>query len=249
MKNSIIQSRIKKILIILFWFTIWEIFALIINVEIYLPSLHKTLYTLYNLLFEKTFYLSVGASIFRVFAGFTLSCLLGIIIGYFSGVNNFIYELFEPLIIAIRSTPVISIIFLALIWFESTNSPIFVSFLMCFPIMWTNVVEGIRNTDDNLLKMCEVYNIKKYRVIKSVYFYSSLPYIASGMISALGIGWKATAAAEVFSHPKYSIGEHLYSSKAYLETLDLFAWTMVIIILSYTLEIFLRKVFKRIQTY
>ena len=92
--------------------------------------------------------------------------------------------------------------------------------------------------------MCKIYNIKKINVIKSVYFYSALPYINASMISALGISWKVTSAAEVLSLPKYSIGSHLYDSKVYLEIPDLFAWTVIIIFLSHVFEALLKKVFK-----
>jgi NitT/TauT family transport system permease protein len=64
------------------------------------------------------------------------------------------------------------------------------------------------------------------------------------MISALGIGWKVTSAAEVLSLPKYSIGRYLYDSKVYLEIPDLFAWTVIIITLSYFFETVLKKLFK-----
>ena len=43
-------------------------------------------------------------------------------------------------------------------------------------------------------------------------------------------------AAEVIGIPKNSIGEHLYNAKVYLDTPDLFAWTLVIIIISLVFE-------------
>lgn len=129
-------------------------------------------------------------------------------------------------------------------WFKDTNVPIFVAFLMCFPIIWTSTVSGIKSTDIKLLQMCKIYNIKKIRIIKSVYFYSALPYIKAAMISALGIGWKVTSAAEVLSLPKYSIGGFLYDSKVYLEIPDLFAWTVIIILLSNIFEMILKYLLK-----
>ena len=48
--------------------------------------------------------------------------------------------------------------------------------------------------------------------------------------------WKAGVAAEVIGVPKGSIGEKLYNAKIYLETPDLFAWTIVIIVISFVFE-------------
>lgn len=243
MMNSILQNK-GKLLIICFWILMWEILSLIINQEIYLPSPHATFSSLLNLLNNKDTYITIFYSTYRTLIGFILSCALGIFFGIICGIYKFVYDLFYPLIVIIRTIPVMSIIIIAIMWFKDTNVPIFVAFLMCFPIIWTNTVSGIRSTDIKLLQMCEVYKIKKKRVIKSVYFYSSLPYIKAGMISALGIGWKVTSAAEVLSLPKYSIGRFLYDSKVYLEIPDLFAWTIIIISLSFVFEKVLKYVFK-----
>ena len=53
---------------------------------------------------------------------------------------------------------------------------------------------------------------------------------------ALGLCWKAGVAAEVIGIPDGSIGEHLYQAKVYLDTPDLFAWTVVIIVISLLFE-------------
>jgi NitT/TauT family transport system permease protein len=192
----------------------------------------------------KETYLTIFYSTYRTLSGFLLSCFFGIIFGYFCGIHKLMYEIFNPLITIMRTVPVMSIIIIALMWFKDSNVPIFVAFLMCFPIIWTNIVEGIKNTDYKLLQMCKVYNIKKTRVVKSVYFYSALPYIKASFISALGIGWKVTSAAEVLSLPQYSIGRYLYDSKVYLEIPDLFAWTIIIIFLSFLFEKILKLIFK-----
>ena len=63
-----------------------------------------------------------------------------------------------------------------------------------------------------------------------------LPFFRTGCIVALGLCWKAGIAAEVIGIPKNSIGEHLYNAKVYLDTPDLFAWTLVIVIVSLVFE-------------
>ena len=243
MMNSILRNK-NKLLIILFWIFVWEILSLIIAQEIYLPSPHAAFSALMNLLISKDTYITIYYSTYRTLAGFFLSCIFGMFLGIISGIHKPVYNLLNPLIIIIRTIPVMSIIIIAIMWFKDTNVPIFVAFLMCFPIIWTNTVSGILSTDVKLLQMCEVYKIKKSRIISSVYFYSSLTYIKAGMISALGIGWKVTSAAEVLSLPKYSIGRFLYDSKVYLEIPGLFAWTIIIIALSFTFEALLKILFK-----
>ncbi|WMJ78385.1 MULTISPECIES: ABC transporter permease [unclassified Sedimentibacter] len=244
MKHFILNSSKQKIFIVLFWVSMWEILSLVIGQEIYLPSPYSAFNALLNLLKCKNTYITIFYSTYRTLAGFALSCTAGILLGYLCGTNNLIHDLFNPFISTIRTIPVMSIIIIAIMWFSDTNVPIFVAFLMCFPIIWTNTVAGIKSADSNLLDMCRLYKVRKSRVIFSVYLFSALPYIRAAMISALGIGWKVTSAAEVLSLPKYSIGSFLYDSKVYLEMPDLFAWTIIIIILSITFEAILKKLFK-----
>lgn len=69
-----------------------------------------------------------------------------------------------------------------------------------------------------------------------VYVPSVRPYFISACRSSLGMGWKAGGAAEVLTVPALSIGKMLYESKLYLETVDLLAWTVVVILCSLVIE-------------
>ena len=61
-------------------------------------------------------------------------------------------------------------------------------------------------------------------------------YFLSACRLSLGMCWKAGVAAEVIGVPSGSIGEKLYNAKIYLNTPDLFAWTIVIIVISFVFE-------------
>ena len=65
---------------------------------------------------------------------------------------------------------------------------------------------------------------------------SLLPFFVSTAKSALGLAWKAGIAAEVLAVPQSAIGSKIYSSKVFLETTDLFVWTLVTIVLSIIME-------------
>ncbi|KXZ40436.1 Binding-protein-dependent transport system inner membrane component [Alkalithermobacter thermoalcaliphilus JW-YL-7 = DSM 7308] len=73
---------------------------------------------------------------------------------------------------------------------------------MCFPIIWTNVVTGVKNVDKKLLQMAKVYKVKNTVILKRIYLPSITPYVSAAFITSLGLGWKVSVAAEVLSHPK-----------------------------------------------
>lgn len=246
MKDSIIKGKwIKHIGITAFWILMWQFAHLIIGRDVYVPSPFVVFQTLFELVQEKSFWVIVYHSMYRVALGLLLSLIFGIVLGVISGLNQMIYEVLNPLMVVIKSTPVISIIIIALIWFKSTNVPIFIGFLMCFPIVWTNVVTGIHHVDKKLLQMAKVYEVPKHRILKQIYWPSLTPYLTAAMITALGLGWKVSVAAEVLSHPRNAIGSELHSSKAYVDTPSLFAWTLVVILLSLLFEVVFVKFAKK----
>lgn len=61
----------------------------------------------------------------------------------------------------------------------------------------------------------------------------------------LGIGWKVSVASEVLSTPRYSIGLNLLNAKATLATEELFAWTIVVVLLSLIFEKYLDIILKK----
>ena len=241
------NKKIMRVMVIIFWIAVWEIASLLIGREVYLPSPLNTIKAFLSLSITSKFWLSIALTFIRVVTGFVISCILGIILGIICGLNRFLYELLNPLVIAIKSTPVMSIIIIALIWFQSGRVPIFVCFLMCFPIIWTNAVEGIRQVSKDLLQMAKVYRVNRSLIIRRIYIPSISPYLVAGITTALGLGWKVTVAAEVLSNPKFSIGGNLYGAKVYLESAELFAWTSVVIILSFAFEYLFKYIIARIE--
>ena len=66
--------------------------------------------------------------------------------------------------------------------------------------------------------------------------FTVMPFFRSACLSSIGLGWKAGIAAEVLTVPKHSIGRMIADSKLYLLTEELFAATLVVIILSLLLQ-------------
>lgn len=246
MKISIIRKS-RKIIILIFWILIWELCSLFVNQILFLPSPLVVFKVLMSLIGDAYFWKSIFYSMARVILGLFLSIVIGIIIGIAAGLNKFIEELLNPLIICIKATPIMSIIILALVWFKSDYVSVFTTILTCFPIIYTNVLQGIKSVDIKLIQMANIYKVKKKYIIKDIYLPSIKHYIVSGILMCLGLGFKVSISSEVLSTPKYSIGLNLLNSKSMLETAELFAWTIVVILLSYIFETVFKKYIKRMD--
>ena len=134
-----------------------------------------------------------------------------------------------------------------LLWAPSSGwVPAIVSGLMVLPVLWGNVSKGVAQTDPLLLEAARAYRFGRGKTLRLVYLPSVRPYFVSGCATGLGLAWKAGVAAEVLCQPKLAIGTQLYRAKITLETPDLFAWTAVVIVLSFVLEYALGILFRRL---
>ena len=230
------KQRFLKAAAIILWLLIWQILAMIINKELLLPSPYITIKTLISKMSESSFYIALLYSLFRIIIGFLIAVVFAFILGVISGLSKNAEILLSPLITVIRSTPVMSFIILAIIWFSYNLAPLAVNIIMCFPPIYDNVVKGITNTDRKLLDMAKVYDIRPLKIFKGIYLGSVKPFLAAGMNTALGLAFRVAVAAEVLANPKYGIGTKLLQAKYNLETAEVFAWTFMILLLSYLFE-------------
>jgi NitT/TauT family transport system permease protein len=92
--------------------------------------------------------------------------------------------------------------------------------------------------------MARAYQLGRRKTAKYIYLPAIRPQFTAGICTAIGLAWKSGVAAEVLCLPRQAIGTQLYYSKIYLETPSLFAWTILVVVLSYLLEQLARRLLK-----
>lgn len=219
-----------------FWLAVWQIGAMLLHQEILLVSPVQAAARLAELLPTAEFRRSVGFSSGRILLGFALGTLSGVLLALLAGKLGFVKMLLSPLISAVKAVPVASITVLALIWVTSRNLSVLIAFLITLPVVYSGMLEGLESLDPKLSEMAELFRVPPLRRFTGVYLSQLLPYFRTAVRLAVGLSWKSGAAAEIIGIPSGSIGEKLYMAKIYLETADLFAWTIAVILLSWLSE-------------
>lgn len=232
------HSEPVRIWAVILWFAVWQIAAMLMHQSILLVSPVQVIVRLFQLAVTAAFWKSVGYSLCRIALGFIMGVIAGTLLAALSARFRRAEELLAPLMLAIRSVPVASFIILALIFFSSKNLAVFISFLMVLPILYASILEGIRSADRQLLEMAKLFRVAPLRCVRYIYLPQVFPFFQSACGSALGLCWKSGIAAEVIGMPVGSIGEKLQQAKIYLDTPDLFAWTLVIVLISLAFERF-----------
>ena len=232
---------------ILFWVGVWWLLAVIFNKELLLPTPVAVIKTLGALMLTAPFWQAVSLSLVRILLGIALALLFGSLLAWLTVKSPFLHHLFAPLLTLCKATPVASVIFLVLLWVGRDRVPLLISLLMALPIVWSNVREGLLQTDRKLLEMAAVFRLSKKDLVRAIHIPSILPYFLAACRSAIALAWKAGIAAEVLCLPRRSIGLGIYEGKMYLETNALFAWTLVVILISARVEWGALKLLKKAE--
>lgn len=223
---------------------LWELASLRIGSQQIMPGPWETLRAAVGLLVEPGFLIIVGSTLLRGIAGFVIASALGIVLGVLGGINKGFEAFMTPWVVVMRSTPVVAFVLLALIWF-SQSTAVFIGIITMFPMVFTNIVEGMRNVDGDLVEMARFYKVRRSDIIMKVYLPSILPYMISGLSSASGIGWRAIIIGEVLSQPRYGIGGSMQLAQMQMNVDVLIAWTFIAVIIGFAFEKIIRFVEKK----
>ncbi len=243
-KIKVITKKILKVaLTIVFWLGLWLTIYKIVGLDVLIASPLDVGKRLLEFFPSGEFWLTIFNSFKGISLGYIIGVVLGSVLGIITAFSNTLNTLLKPFLTAVKTTPVVSFIILALIWLDKVSVPIFITMLMVMPVVWANVASAISSTDKDLIEMANAYNFGFIKKLKLILLPSAVPAFISACKTAVGLGWKAGIAAEVLCTPQNSIGINLRNSQVYIETVDLFAWTVVIIILSLILEKLLVAIF------
>ena len=230
------KKIVQGLLIGAFWIGVWALAAHLVGYPLLLPGPLDTLRALIRLTRTAAFWQTTGMTLLRVAVGYVSAVVCGVLLAVACHSLRWMDAALSPIRTVIRATPVTSFIILVLLWISRGRVPAFISFLMVLPIVWTSVQEALDAVDGDLLEMGKAYRLSRWKRVRYIYAPSVRPALIAACVTGLGFAWKSGIAAEVIAQPAFSVGKYLNDSKVYLETADLFAWTLTVILLSMLLE-------------
>ena len=185
LKKEKILIHLTQIVIIILFFSIWEILARlnIINTFLY-SSPSKIITTIINLFKENALFKHIGITIYEVVISFIICSFLSLIIATILWWNKFLSKVFEPFLTIINSLPKVALGPLIIIWAgASIKSIIIMSLTISLFITIINFYQAFISTNENYITILKSFNAKKKDIFKKVVF----PSNRNNIISALKI--------------------------------------------------------------
>ncbi|MBP2640783.1 MAG: ssuC 11 [Firmicutes bacterium] len=157
-------------------------------------------------------------SFIRVIEGFFIASALALVLASAMGIFTRIFSLLNMTIQLLRPVPPIAWIPLAILWFGiEEGSKVFIIVLGSFFPIFTNVLGGIRQTENKFVELAKALQIPQRKFIMKVVVPGTLPFIVTGLRTGLGYAWMCVVAAEL-SAGMQGIGYMLTDARAMIQT-------------------------------
>lgn len=251
MNFTILDKKEKKlyVLSILFWICMWQILSSFVNQEILLVSPISVLIQLFHMIQIKETWMIMIHSTIGIMVGFFGAFFLGCFLAFLSYQFQIIKIWIAPVILTMKSIPVASFIILLFLFISSKWLPITIVFFMVLPIVYGNVLQGFFSLNTQLLEVVNIFHVTKVKKWRYLYSSEIFPYIKTSCFLGVGFAWKSGVAAEVIGMCQGTIGQALYESKIYFDTTLLFAWTIIILLISFLWEKLIKQLLEQIEIY
>ena len=232
------RKALKNGIAVLFWLAVWQLAATAANRSLLLPipTPVDTARALCRMAAEGSFWLTVGASLLRICAGFALALLAGFAGAAASVRWPLFRQLAAPLVQLIRAIPVAVFTIVVFLWVSRPYIPSTIVFLTVLPIVWRNVETGLESADRQLAEMARVFGMDRRAILRQITLPGIRPYVSAAVSTGLGFAWKSGIAAEVICRTQGSLGDLLWRGKATVSYDEVFALTVVIVLCSALLQ-------------
>lgn len=241
------KNKIYILLSCLFFIIIWDAAAKIINNNIFLPNIKEVCYAIYEISCKDKFLFNIIISFERSVISFLAALILSVLLGMLSYMHPFFEYFIKPLNAFAKTIPTMVLVVLALVWCNKDYAPYIVGIGITFPILYEGIKDNLKNTDKKILEMAKIYEISTFDKVTKIYIPVIKIYLMSVFVSTLSLTFKVVIAGEVHGQPKYGIGSQIEVEKINFNTPGIFAWIVLIVIISLFMELIKYILIKRMH--
>jgi NitT/TauT family transport system permease protein len=216
---------------------VWTAAAWQTDNDILLPSPLQTVQAFAGMLADSRSYTALAETLWRVGRGLILSLAAALISALACRRSKWIRGLFHPIRVLTKTIPNISYMILAIIWLGSEGAVTAVSFMVLFPMFFNAFLDSLDHEDEEMQWVAMLYRDTWYNEI----LYHDLPALKMVIITtvktAASFGFKVGIMAEIIGSVRSGVGRQMHFASINLDTPAVFAWTLLIILVSALLDL------------
>lgn len=130
--------------------------------------------------------------------GFSLSIVVGVMLGFLVGSSRLAYAAVYPLLVAFNAVPKAAIVPILIVWFGIGIGPgILTAFFISFFPITVNIATGLATLEPELEDVLRVLGAKRWDVLVKVGLPRSLPYFYASLKIAITLSFVGTVLAEM----------------------------------------------------
>ena len=197
---------------------------------------------------DHSFWIAIAVSMKRMLLGYTLSVVLGMILGLALGSNKFLEQTLGGLLVSLQSLPSICWLPLAVLWFGLTEKAILFVVVMGSLLSVTIAMETGRQQMPKIYGMAgRNLGARGFPLFWYVLLPASLPYILSGLKQGWAFAWRSLISGEMI-FVSLGLGQLLMMGRDLNDMSQVIAVMLVIIAIGYTVDgLVFRTMERRLQ--
>lgn len=216
---------------------VWIMAYYTVKNDYVIPSFTDTVTALGLCLASGTFWTAFAFTFLRTLEAFVLSFLFAAAFCALSSLSRIFRLTVAPIMVLLRTLPTLAVILMIILWTNAKVAPVIVTFLVLFPMMYSQLETAVGGIDSGLKDMCRVYNIGKKQRLLKIYLPLISPAVFSQSGANISLGIKIMISAEVLSNTFKSLGGMMQEARMFLDIPKLGALTIVAVIAGLILDI------------
>ena len=196
------------------------------------PDVGEILRAFVRMLGEEKTWRQIGVTLLHLAEALAASAVIGTALGIAQGRNAFVRSLLKPLMILLRSVPMIVMTVIIMVLTKYDRVPLIASTLMLIPLISEATSEGLQRIEPELVDVYRMNSGFSLRVVFRVYLPLMAGYLRQAYINAVGMGIKLAVTTEYLVQARDSLGKAVYSSAYFNEYAEIYAYALIMVMIA-----------------
>jgi ABC-type nitrate/sulfonate/bicarbonate transport system permease component len=178
----------------------------------------------------------LGQTLARLAQGFAIGAALAVLVGLLMGHSGAVHDLLEPLVELIRPLPKSALIpvFILFLGLGEAMKVTSVALAVFFPVL-VATIQGVRGVDPVLIDTARTFRHGHARILACIILPAALPYIATGLRIALGLGLVLATLSEMLAGTG-GIGFVILDAQRSFRVRHMYAWIVILAVVGLVLN-------------